>query len=217
MKGNTNNIRKASAMLLVLPCFSFAGNWTEFVGKHQQRLATLKRLILIFKPWQVNQNFVYSTWRWSWLDWWLEWVFLERRLMQPMRQSLLLFFFIAWVAGGLVALCGALTYAEIGSRFPATGGYYKVFAECYHPSIAFAINCIILISNAASMSGVALIGSEYISQVIFKTTPDNTTRHWRAECRCRYSGTHCRIFFSSSTSIPTKLRRAYRYDHRYTW
>jgi len=85
-------------------------------------------------------------------------------------------FFMAWIAGGLVALCGALTYAEIGSRFPVTGGYYKVFAECYHPSIAFAINCIILISNAASMSGVALIGSEYISQVIFKTDPDNTTR-----------------------------------------
>jgi basic amino acid/polyamine antiporter, APA family len=85
-------------------------------------------------------------------------------------------FFIAWFAGGVVALCGALTYAEIGSRFPVTGGYYKVFAECYHPSIAFAINCIILISNAASMSGVALIGSEYISQVIFKTAPDNMTR-----------------------------------------
>ena len=85
-------------------------------------------------------------------------------------------FFIAWFAGGIVAMCGALTYAEIGSRFPVTGGYYKIFAECYHPSIAFAINCIILISNAASMSGVALIGSEYISQVIFKTAPDNTTR-----------------------------------------
>ncbi len=85
-------------------------------------------------------------------------------------------FFIAWFTGGIVALCGALTYAEIGSRFPVTGGYYKIFAECYHPSIAFAINCIILISNAASMSGVALIGSEYISQVIFKSAPDNTTR-----------------------------------------
>ena len=85
-------------------------------------------------------------------------------------------FFIAWFAGGMIALCGALTYAEIGSRFPATGGYYKVFAECYHPSIAFAINCIILISNAASMAGVALIGSEYISQVIFDTAPNNTTR-----------------------------------------
>ena len=82
-------------------------------------------------------------------------------------------FFIAWVAGGLIALCGALTYAEIGSRFPVTGGYYKIFAECYHPSIAFAINCIILISNAASLSGVALIGSEYISQVIFTTEPSS--------------------------------------------
>lgn len=80
-------------------------------------------------------------------------------------------FFLAWVAGGLVALCGALTYAEIGSRFPVIGGYYKVFAECYHPSIAFAINCIILISNAASMSGVAVIGSEYIVPIIFETDP----------------------------------------------
>jgi len=85
-------------------------------------------------------------------------------------------FFIGWVAGGAIALCGALTYAEIGSRFPVTGGYYKIFAECYHPSIAFSINCIILISNAASMSGVALVGSEYISQVIFKEDPGATTR-----------------------------------------
>ena len=85
-------------------------------------------------------------------------------------------FFIGWIAGGAIALCGALTYAEIGSRFPVTGGYYKVFAECYHPSIAFSINCIILISNAASMSGVALVGSEYISQVIFKTEPAATVK-----------------------------------------
>ncbi len=71
-------------------------------------------------------------------------------------------YFSAWLVGGLVALCGALTYAEIGSRFPVTGGYYKVFAQAYHPSIAFAINCLILVSNAASLSGVALIGSGYL-------------------------------------------------------
>jgi Amino acid transporters len=75
-------------------------------------------------------------------------------------------FFAAWIAGGLVAFCGALTYAEIGSRYPVTGGYYKVFSYAYHPSIAFAINCIILISNAASLSGVALIGAEYISPLL---------------------------------------------------
>ncbi|GAB3426849.1 APC family permease [Niabella aquatica] len=76
-------------------------------------------------------------------------------------------YFLCWLAGGLVAFCGALTYAEIGSRSPSTGGYYKVFSYAYHPSIAFAINCIILVSNAASLAMVALVGSEYISGVLF--------------------------------------------------
>ena len=75
-------------------------------------------------------------------------------------------FFSAWIAGGLIAFCGALTYAEIGSRLPDTGGYYKVFAYAYHPSIAFAINCIILVSNAASLAAVALVGAEYITGVL---------------------------------------------------
>ena len=74
-------------------------------------------------------------------------------------------FFGAWIIGGLIALCGALTYAEIGSRYPVTGGYYKIFSLAYHPSIAFSINSIILISNAASLSAVALIGAGYISKV----------------------------------------------------
>ncbi|HEU4903608.1 MAG TPA: APC family permease [Flavisolibacter sp.] len=81
-------------------------------------------------------------------------------------------FYLCWIAGGLVALCGALTYAEIGSRLPVTGGYYKVFAYAYHPSIAFAINCIILVSNAASCAAVALVGSEYISSVLIPASKD---------------------------------------------
>lgn len=75
-------------------------------------------------------------------------------------------YFTAWILGGFIALCGALTYAEIGSRYPVTGGYYKVFSYAYHPSIAFAINSIILISNAASLSAVALIGSGYITRLL---------------------------------------------------
>lgn len=76
-------------------------------------------------------------------------------------------YFAAWIGGGLVALCGALTYAEIGSRYPVMGGYYRVFSYAYHPSIAFSINCIIIISNAGSLGGVALIGAGYISKVVF--------------------------------------------------
>lgn len=78
-----------------------------------------------------------------------------------------LIFFAAWMAGGLIALCGALTYAEIGIRLPATGGYYKIFSECYHPSIGFTVNVLILISNAASLGVVALIGSDYVSDLLF--------------------------------------------------
>lgn len=83
-----------------------------------------------------------------------------------------LIFFSAWLAGGLVALCGALTYAEIGSRMPVTGGYYKIFSYAYHPSIAFAVNCLILVSNAASLAGVALIGGEYITGVFVPALKD---------------------------------------------
>jgi APA family basic amino acid/polyamine antiporter len=81
-------------------------------------------------------------------------------------------FFTAWIAGGLVALCGALTYAEIGSRLPVTGGYYKVFSYAYHPSIAFAINCVILVSNAASLAMVALVGGEYITAIFVPLSKD---------------------------------------------
>jgi APA family basic amino acid/polyamine antiporter len=76
-------------------------------------------------------------------------------------------FFLLWFTGGLIALCGALTYAEIGLRLPAMGGYYKIFAECYHPAVGFTVNALILVSNAASLAVVALIGADYVSDLLF--------------------------------------------------
>ena len=81
-------------------------------------------------------------------------------------------FYSVWIAGGLVALCGALTYAEIGSRLPVTGGYYKVFSYAYHPSIAFGVNCLILLSNAASLAGVSIVGAEYMVGIVIPGTND---------------------------------------------
>jgi APA family basic amino acid/polyamine antiporter len=78
-----------------------------------------------------------------------------------------LIFFSAWIIGGIIALFGALTYAEIGQRLPVMGGYYKVFAHCYHPGVGFTINVLILISNAASLAVVALIGADYVSDLLF--------------------------------------------------
>jgi len=77
-----------------------------------------------------------------------------------------LVFYAAWILGGLVAICGALTFAEIGSRFPAAGGYYKIFSHCYHPVFAFMFNWALVFTNAGSVVAVALVGAEYIQPVI---------------------------------------------------
>lgn len=76
-------------------------------------------------------------------------------------------FYTAWIVGGCIALFGALTYAEIGVRLPSVGGYYKIFAHCYHPAIGFTVNILILISNAASLAVVTLIGADYASDLLF--------------------------------------------------
>src|SRR5579859_966908 len=79
----------------------------------------------------------------------------------------------AWAFGGLVSLCGALTFAEIGSRYPIAGGFYKVYSYCYHPAFAFMINWVLVISNAASVAAVALIGSDYIKPFLLPASLQN--------------------------------------------
>jgi APA family basic amino acid/polyamine antiporter len=82
-------------------------------------------------------------------------------------------FFTAWVVGGLVTLCGALTFAEIGARYPNTGGFYKLFSYCYHPAFAFMINWIAVIATTASVAAVALIGAEYLNPILLPASLQN--------------------------------------------
>ncbi|MDZ7265318.1 MAG: amino acid permease [candidate division KSB1 bacterium] len=77
-------------------------------------------------------------------------------------------FFIAWILGGLISLCGALTFAEIGSRFSRPGAYYEVVADCYHSSLAFMLNWAnLLIIGGAGAAAVAIIGAEYLVPILF--------------------------------------------------
>jgi basic amino acid/polyamine antiporter, APA family len=84
-------------------------------------------------------------------------------------------FFAAWIFGGLISLFGALTFAEIGARYPVAGGFYKVFSYCYHPSLAFMINWVAVISNAASVAAVAIVGAEYINPYLLPANLQNAT------------------------------------------
>ena len=42
-----------------------------------------------------------------------------------------------WLAGGLVTLCGALSFAELGAMYPQAGGQYVYLREAYGPAAAF--------------------------------------------------------------------------------
>jgi len=42
-----------------------------------------------------------------------------------------------WFVGGIIALCGAFTYAELGLRFPRAGGEYNFLSRIYHPALGF--------------------------------------------------------------------------------
>lgn len=44
---------------------------------------------------------------------------------------------LVWLAGGLITLCGALTFAELGAMHPGSGGQYVYLREAYGPGAAF--------------------------------------------------------------------------------
>ena len=44
---------------------------------------------------------------------------------------------LVWLVGGLLALAGALTYAELGVLFPRAGGIYDFLKEAYGPLWGF--------------------------------------------------------------------------------
>jgi basic amino acid/polyamine antiporter, APA family len=75
-------------------------------------------------------------------------------------------FFTAWIAGGFISLIGALTFAEIGSRYPRAGGYYRVVADCYGPTLAFMLNWSQTLMQGAGAAGVAFIGADYLTPVL---------------------------------------------------
>ncbi|HEX5042321.1 MAG TPA: APC family permease [Candidatus Polarisedimenticolaceae bacterium] len=86
-------------------------------------------------------------------------------------------FFTAWLLGGLVSLAGALTFAEIGSRFPHAGAYYKVVADGYHPALGFMLNWSYVLMQGAGAAGVAFVGAEYLGRLVLPPdlrTPGNT-------------------------------------------
>src|ERR1700752_882309 len=42
-----------------------------------------------------------------------------------------------WIIGGVLAMCGAVCYAELASMFPRSSGEYNFLRRIYHPAFGF--------------------------------------------------------------------------------
>ncbi len=68
----------------------------------------------------------------------------------------------AWLAGGAVALAGALTFAELGSLFPKAGGHYAYLRDAFHPVVGFLYGwALLLMIEGGAIAAVAIIFAEY--------------------------------------------------------
>jgi basic amino acid/polyamine antiporter, APA family len=63
-----------------------------------------------------------------------------------------------WAIGGLVALCGALSYAELATALPRSGGEYHYLSRIYHPSVGFLagwISAVVGFPAPIALAGIA--------------------------------------------------------------
>ncbi len=76
-------------------------------------------------------------------------------------------FLSIWVVGGIFALCGALTLAEVAGAFPQTGGIYVFIREAWGrlPAFLFGWAELILI-RAAALGAISTTFSEYFIRVL---------------------------------------------------
>ncbi len=79
---------------------------------------------------------------------------------------------LLWVVGGITALCGALTYAELGSALPRSGGEYNFLSEIYHPAAGFVSGWVsATIGFAAPTALAAITFGEYLTAVFPALSP----------------------------------------------
>jgi basic amino acid/polyamine antiporter, APA family len=71
---------------------------------------------------------------------------------------------IVWMLGGMIALCGALTFAKISAEFPQVGGFYVFLKEAYGNLPAFLFGwSMLLVINTGSLAALSLVFTSYLS------------------------------------------------------
>lgn len=73
---------------------------------------------------------------------------------------------ILWALGGLIAVAGAFAYAELGAKFPRSGGEYHYLSEIFHPAIGYLSGWVsITVGFAAPVALAAMALGEYVGKL----------------------------------------------------
>ncbi len=78
---------------------------------------------------------------------------------------------LLWALGGLIAVSGAMTYAELGAAFPRSGGEYNFLSEIYHPAVGFVAGWTSVTIGFAGPSALAAMTFAAYATGIFDTGP----------------------------------------------
>ena len=85
---------------------------------------------------------------------------------------------LLWTLGGVIALCGALCYAELAAALPRSGGEYNFVGRIYHPAAGFVSGWVsITVGFSAPTAAVAIAAAKYaqavwpnVSETVFAAT-----------------------------------------------
>ena len=79
---------------------------------------------------------------------------------------------LLWTVGGVVALCGAFSYGELGAMFPRSSGEYNFLSRAYHPAFGFLAGWIsATVGFAAPVALAAMAFGEYAKAVFRLASP----------------------------------------------
>ena len=77
------------------------------------------------------------------------------------------FSLLVWVAGGILSLLGALTYAELAATNPEAGGLYCYIRDAFGRIPAFLYGwCLFLVIASGSVAALARAFTQYLAEVI---------------------------------------------------
>ena len=79
----------------------------------------------------------------------------------------------AWLVGGVLALMGAMIYAELGALLPKAGGSYAYLHDGFHPILGFLYGWFsLLVINAGGTAAVSLVFAKYLSVLLPVAIPE---------------------------------------------